>query len=661
MRASDLKAQTFLFVAVFTPLVLASLGPLLLPGYVLAGDGIFGPNIPIADVFFGFEVPVLGGIWPALLPFSIFSSLLPVWIVQKAVLFLTLFLPAMCAALAVPVRYPIAKLMAGVVYAFNPFVGARLLVGHWQLLLGYAFIPWAVVSFFRMLERPSKSRVVMAAGTTALVGMFSSHMLVLAFSVQGAIVSAYLLRHSSGTDRLRIIRAVGAFSAITLGLTAYWVVPSIVAVFRDAVPSLSGSDIELLGARPIDGNILLTLLNLKGFWGGAIDLPIPTTWASLFVLPVVIMTIFAFYDQYRNPLFIGLVSSGAVAILLASGANAPLGAVNRWLVDNVIVFSMFRETHKHLALLALTYAFSAGFAVNAISRPGVISHLRPPIITSIVAALITIQIAWMWPAWGWQGYLSSTYYPKDWSQAEAVLSEAASEGGVLFLPWHQYMTYSWLPQSRQTLKVPARHFFGELVVVARNMEAPGIYSQEQNRPVQRAVENALFSPVSAQVDTNVEWLGQTLTSIGFQWVLLAKEGDYPQYREMLDRQIDMEIAFEGPTIMVYRTVPPFHRGFYIDPQNGLPVPLEVRSNLPIVWEARGALGGSENNMLIPPNLDARHWAGGVKPPGGAVGVRIAIDGSGRLWFWPFFVSLFGLLVSLCTVVWSFNIVRRKRA
>ena len=89
----------------------------------------------------------------------------------------------MCAALAVPVRYPIAKLMAGVVYAFNPFVGVRLLVGHWQLLLGYAFIPWAVVSFFRMLEQPSKSRVVMAAGTTSLVGVFSSHMLVLTFLV----------------------------------------------------------------------------------------------------------------------------------------------------------------------------------------------------------------------------------------------------------------------------------------------------------------------------------------------------------------------------------------------------------------------------------------------------------------------------------------------
>ena len=84
---SIVRAKTSLFVVVFTPLVLASLGPLLLPGYVLAGDGSFGPNIPIADVFFGFEVPVLGGIWPALLPFSIFSSLLPVWMVQKAVLF----------------------------------------------------------------------------------------------------------------------------------------------------------------------------------------------------------------------------------------------------------------------------------------------------------------------------------------------------------------------------------------------------------------------------------------------------------------------------------------------------------------------------------------------------------------------------------------------
>ena len=38
----------------------------------------------------------------------------------------------------------LARLAAGVCYAWNPFVAERLLIGQWALLLGYAGLPWVI-------------------------------------------------------------------------------------------------------------------------------------------------------------------------------------------------------------------------------------------------------------------------------------------------------------------------------------------------------------------------------------------------------------------------------------------------------------------------------------------------------------------------------------
>ena len=72
------------------------------------------------------------------------SRVLPADLVQKVVL-LSIFVLACAGAAALLDREPLlARLAAGMFYAWNPYVGERLIIGQWALLLGYAGLPWVL-------------------------------------------------------------------------------------------------------------------------------------------------------------------------------------------------------------------------------------------------------------------------------------------------------------------------------------------------------------------------------------------------------------------------------------------------------------------------------------------------------------------------------------
>ena len=65
------------------------------------------------------------------------------------------------AARLVPSRLPAARAAAAALYAWNPFLYERLLMGHWGLLVSYAALPWVARS------RPSTSASEPAARSAA--------------------------------------------------------------------------------------------------------------------------------------------------------------------------------------------------------------------------------------------------------------------------------------------------------------------------------------------------------------------------------------------------------------------------------------------------------------------------------------------------------------
>ena len=123
-------------------LALLALAPVLVRGYVLTYDMVFVPRLELARGLLGLDTAVARSV-PADLLVALASRLVPADLVQKLVLAGVFVGAAAGAARLVPSRTPAARAAAAALYAWNPFLYERLVMGHWGLLVSYAALPWA--------------------------------------------------------------------------------------------------------------------------------------------------------------------------------------------------------------------------------------------------------------------------------------------------------------------------------------------------------------------------------------------------------------------------------------------------------------------------------------------------------------------------------------
>ncbi len=159
------KLQPSTPVCVYGAVVLLVLGPLLLPGYVLTLDMVFTPVLRMPDQVSS------SYLFRALL--HLLDIVLPADLVQKVMLFAILLLtglgmhrlmeslPARKPADAVP---PLALYFAGLLYTINPFTYDRLLAGQYNVLFGYALLPWFVRALLKFVARPGRKNALVVAG-----------------------------------------------------------------------------------------------------------------------------------------------------------------------------------------------------------------------------------------------------------------------------------------------------------------------------------------------------------------------------------------------------------------------------------------------------------------------------------------------------------------
>ncbi len=213
------SSSTIAGAAVGLGLGLLALGPGLGRGFLLSYDMVFVPRLPFAAALPGLAPPRAV---PSDLVIAVLSRALPGDIVQKAVL-LSIFVLACSGAAGLLDREPLlARLAAGVCYAWNPYVGERLIIGQWALLLGYAGLPWALRAVLApdLVSRRGWARLGLAL-LPAVIGGFAA-MAITAL----VLLPAVLLGRSAR-------RAAVALAALAAG-SLPWLVPSLLhAVYAD--------------------------------------------------------------------------------------------------------------------------------------------------------------------------------------------------------------------------------------------------------------------------------------------------------------------------------------------------------------------------------------------------------------------------------------------
>lgn len=550
-RAASVSRRYGLPVACFSVLSLLVFSPLLGRGYVLSLDMIFAPDASHVDYLLSVKGPLYYGRLPFVLLLDGLGLLLEDWLIQKLVL---LSLPVLCGSSAYAActsRSRVGRLFAGTLYAVNPFVYVRLLAGHWYFLLGYAFLPLAIVAFYRHLHPDSDGGLPRAVWWATVVSVFDPHATVL-LAVAGVCVAAGLFvgRTAPGVRHTRaVVRRFGTYVVCCAAVNAYWLLPAVVGSPDTRLATIDAADLVAFGpTATLASNVPLSVAMLYGFWrpGYLTTVAVLTPWVTYALFGVLLFLVVDGAVRHRTDALVpGLALFSLVGFTLALGTSTPVSEpVFESLVETLPILRGMRDSQKFAGLLAVAYALLGGLGVDhgwrafsertsalsdvEVTRPTSVGFGRTRLVTGLFVLLVlSVPLAYAAPmVGGLAGQLESTDYPREWNDADDYLSERSGQFRVLVLPWHQYVAFSW---TSRTIANPAELFFGPSTIAGHNVEVAGIESRASD-PTRRRAADAIDAFDRGRLRPGE--LGERLAPLGVRFVLLLHEADYERYQTL---------------------------------------------------------------------------------------------------------------------------------
>lgn len=527
-------------------LALLVLLPLLKPGYIFALDMVFTPKIRFPQE-----------ISPVPLALYLLNYVIPSQVIEKILLFLVLFLSGIGMHRLIPAKKEWPKYFAAILYIFNPFVFQRLTAGQLGIVEAYALTPFLVKTILDFLDEMNLRRALGIAVLTSVIFAFSLHNGVFAVLFGTVAVFVFLIRNLREPAKIFPILKYGSILILALLLlNVFWLIPFFKGSVLGAQTMSRFSEKDIIGfqsvADPTFG-VLFNVAAMYGFWGERSERFISPKdllpgWHIIFLL-IFVVVVWGLVAGLRNresrfrAITFGTV--GVISFILAVGVAHPIFAPIFWfLVRKIPFFVGFRESQKFVALLILSYSFLGGLGLDDILRRFEGLRRIPKKLFLVIPALFLIlPVIYTYPMlWGFGGYLRVTPdYPKDWYEVNEFLNADKADFKVLFLPWHQYMHFSFVGK---VIANPAKDFFDKPVIQGDNIEFGPIYTQVR-KPSSIYIEKNFVKAAP-----NVTDMGKKLIPLKVKYVILAKEVDFQKY-SYLDSQKDLKLVMDTETLSVY--------------------------------------------------------------------------------------------------------------
>jgi hypothetical protein len=583
-------------LAVGGVLALLALGPLLVRGYVLTYDMVFVPRLELTRGLLGLDTAVPRAV-PADLLVALASRLVPADLVQKLALAGVFLAAATGAARLLPSTVPAARAATAALYAWNPFLYERLLMGHWGLLVSYAALPWVARAAIdlRLGTRGALRRLVLTLAVAAAgspPGGLIATLVALCLAVtpsrpgseavgsetveSGAVGSETVGSGAVGRGAVgsgavdsperppwppatlplrgpkpqgpRVAAArgrggpkphaarVGIVVGVGLVVNAPWLVPSLL---RPGGVPVRAEGVAAFGARA-EGPLgtMGSLVGLGGTWNALVVPPGVGSWPWLAGFAVVLAVAGAGLPllgrRWPPGVAVGLlVAAGAGLVAAAAPALPGLRDLAELVVTRLPGGGLIRDSQKFVAPLALAEAVCFGLGVERVLPALPVRWVRPAAAGLVVAPVLLLPAL----AWGAAGRLAAVDYPPAFAEARAAMAADPVSGAVLVLPWHLYQPYAW--NGDRVVLDPAQRWFTRRAVGNDDLELVGL-----TVPGEDPYATRLGPLVRGSAP-----LAPALPGAGVRYVLVFKTGDWPAWSRRLDGLVP---ALDRPELALYR-------------------------------------------------------------------------------------------------------------
>lgn len=484
-------------------LALIVLLPLLGPGFVLHLDMVFVPSQTLLPWNLG-----IGAGLPRSVPqdaiVSLIAGPLPGQILQKVVLVASLVLAGIGAGrLAGPglrLQIPAAAL-----YLWSAYLAARLLMGHWSLLWGFALLPWVVLAARRARRKGQWLPVATLTAASAIV------------PTAGVFAAAVAIPLSVGFgSRLNALRRVALVGWVILANAPWWL-----AALRSSSRAVSDPiGLEVFGARADGvGPVLLSLLAGGGVWNSDATLGSRTTWfVALAVLVLVGLTLAGWWVWRREsaPEALVLLILGLLGVTWAwlSAGSGQTGWAQE-VVSTVPGGGLLRDAQKWTVWWVLLLAVCAPRGLPLLMR-----RADRGLRIYMAGALAVLPLAMMPDlAVGAFGRLQPSNYPAAWADLRSTVATASLPGDVVSLPWSPYRRYDW--NHSDVVLDPLPRYLTRTVVWNDTLPVGGrdaLIQVEGDDPRAREIGDVINSGAS---------LPARLAELGIGWIVVQTDQPVP--------------------------------------------------------------------------------------------------------------------------------------
>jgi hypothetical protein len=365
---------------------------------------------------------------------------------HKLVLVGCLALGGVGAAWLAPVGL-VGRTAAGLAYLWSPYVGQRLILGQWPMLLVFASLPWMVraCAGVRAGTNGAWPRLLLWTALCCLAGAPGWIVAVL------VVPLGVLLRHGRGG------RELARDAVLTIaGLTVFalpWAVP---ALLRPVGLSTDRAAAAVFAARADTAlGTVGSLLVGGGGWNAQAN---PAGRGGLlYAVGAVLVLVVAALGVAR----LGFASMPGLWLSAVLALGLDIGSAVPWLRDafaGLPAGGLLRDAPRYLLpwILAVAVGFGAG-----VDRMRTDPRLRQ---LAVLVALLPVALL---PslAWGVGARLHAVRYPAEMAQVRRIVS--SKPGAVLVAPLTTYRAFPW--NGSRTSLDPYPRLFDQRVVYASDL------------------------------------------------------------------------------------------------------------------------------------------------------------------------------------------------
>ncbi len=384
---------------------------------------------------------------------------IPMWIVQRVWLSLILVGGAIGVSRLVAALWKkddgVARLLAGLVFTFNPYVVTQINRGT-VTLLAYAVLPWLLLAAHRGLLEPRRWRWPIVGGALIAIGGGGVNAAVLVWVLLAPLLLIGYEVAVIGRSRKAAWSFIWRALLCVGGLSMWWAIPV-------WLQSKFGADFLSFTEQPSTiwaTNSVSESLRLLGYWisyfqiGFGTSRPVvpPTTvylFAPLLVAASFAVPLVAFgalsrvWKKPYIPFFVLLAVGAATAMAVGFPPGKPLYSILIKAYYGFPLLQILRTTYKVGPLLALALAFLVGAGGAELLRriqPGTGRRFA-------IAGLIALPIGFGWPMFtggAIDPMLAYKDVPDYWRAAASDLNKETKPGyRAMILPGQQFGVYNW--------------------------------------------------------------------------------------------------------------------------------------------------------------------------------------------------------------------------